>query len=124
MKLRTSTRNLQDRLETCKKCKHFRKSVSQCKKCGCFMKIKAAIAFTRCPIGKWEREHEITQDQLSILRRIFNDISGTRVNKEQNVGLTNLYNEIFGMKKSVSSCGSCVKQLVDDLKKVLEGYEK
>ena len=87
------------------------------------MKIKAAIAFTRCPIGKWDREHEITKDQLSILRRILNDINGTTVSKDQNVGLTNLYNEIFGMKKSVSSCGSCVKQLVKDLKQILESYE-
>lgn len=87
------------------------------------MKIKAAIAFTRCPVGKWDREHEITQDQLSILRRILNDINGTTVSKNQNVGLTNLYNEIFGMKKNVSSCGSCVKQLVNDLKQILESYE-
>ena len=123
MKLKTSTRNYQDRLSICNKCDHFRKSIKQCKKCGCFMKIKAAIAFTRCPIGKWDREHEITQDQLSILRRILNDINGTTVSKDQNVGLTNLYNEIFGMKKSVSSCGSCVKQLVKDLKQILESYE-
>ena len=87
------------------------------------MKIKGAIAFTRCPIGKWEREKDITQDQLSILRRLINSLENTKVSHEQNVGLTNLYNEIFGMRKNVSSCGTCVRDMVKDLKQLLESYE-
>ena len=51
------------------------------------MKIKGAIAFTRCPIGKWEREKDITPDQLSILRRLVNSVEGSKVTHEQNVGL-------------------------------------
>tara|TARA_R110000796_G_scaffold114270_1_gene225976 strand:+ start:304 stop:567 length:264 start_codon:yes stop_codon:yes gene_type:complete len=87
------------------------------------MKVKAAIAFTRCPIGKWERENDLTPDQLSILRRLVNQIGSDKVNHDENVGITNLYNEIFGMNKKVSSCGSCVRQIVNDLKEVLKSYE-
>ena len=87
------------------------------------MKVKAAIAFTRCPIGKWERENDITPDQLSILKRLVNQIGADKVNHDENVGITNLYNEIFGMNKKVSSCGSCVRQIVNDLKEVLKSYE-
>jgi len=124
MKLKTSTRNYQNRLDVCKKCKHFRKSTNQCKKCGCFMRIKAAIAFTKCPIDKWDREHNVTSDQLSILRRLLGEIKKHKVTGDQNIGITNLYNEIFGMRKSVSSCSSCVAQLINDLEKVLESYGK
>ena len=87
------------------------------------MKVKAAIAFTRCPIGKWERENDLTPDQLSILKRLVNQIGSDKVNHDENVGITNLYNEIFGMNKKVSSCGSCVRQIVNDLKEVLKSYE-
>jgi hypothetical protein len=87
------------------------------------MKVKAAIAFTRCPIGKWERENDLTPDQLSILNRLMDQIGADKVNHDENVGITNLYNEIFGMNKKVSSCGSCVRQIVNDLKEVLKSYE-
>ena len=87
------------------------------------MKVKAAIAFTRCPIGKWERENDLTTDQLSILNRLMDQIGADKVNHDENVGITNLYNEIFGMNKKVSSCGSCVRQIVNDLKEVLKSYE-
>lgn len=86
------------------------------------MKIKAKVSFTRCPIDKWDREREITNDQYTILKRLLYSVKGSRLNKDQNVGLTNIYNEIFGLKKNVSSCGSCVKQLITDLKQVLESY--
>lgn len=124
MKLTTSSKNLKDRLDICNKCKHFRKSINQCKKCGCLMQIKARIAFTKCPIGKWKREKEITKHQLSILRRLFGQLNGSSVTHDQNVNVTNLYNEIFGMTKNVTTCGSCVKQTIDDLKVVYEAYEK
>jgi len=123
MKLKTSNKVYNERMEICKGCKHFRKSVSQCKKCGCFMKLKAKVSFTKCPDGKWEREREITSDQYSILKRLLESIEGNKLKRQQNIGLTNLYNEIFGLKKSVSSCSSCVAQIVNDLKKVLESYE-
>jgi hypothetical protein len=87
------------------------------------MKLKAKISFTRCPIGKWEREKEITKDQLSILRRLFKEMKGTRVTGEQNANLTNIYNEIFGTRKKKSNCGGCVRELVNELKQILESYE-
>jgi len=124
MKLQASTKNLNDRLTICKKCKHFRKSTQQCKKCGCFMQIKARIAFTKCPIDKWDRETEITSAQLSILRRIFKGIRSDRVDHQENINLTNIYNEIFGMNKKVTSCGSCVKQTVEELRQIYEAYEE
>jgi len=87
------------------------------------MQIKARIAFTRCPIGKWEREKEITKDQLSILHRIFKGMEAGRVTHEQNVNLTNIYNSIFGMNKKVTGCASCVKETIEELKQVYDAYE-
>lgn len=41
------------RLEICRSCEFFRPRTEQCKKCGCFMKLKTLLDRARCPIGKW-----------------------------------------------------------------------
>jgi hypothetical protein len=41
------------RLEICNSCEFFRKRTNQCKKCGCFMKLKTTLEKAKCPIGKW-----------------------------------------------------------------------
>ena len=44
------------RFNICKQCPHLFKPTNSCKKCGCFMNIKARIAKVSCPINKWEAE--------------------------------------------------------------------
>ena len=46
------------RLSMCQGCEHFISATSQCKKCGCFMKVKTKVATARCPVGKWEKEYD------------------------------------------------------------------
>jgi hypothetical protein len=41
------------RLEICKGCEFYRAATNQCKKCGCFMKLKTTLENAKCPIGKW-----------------------------------------------------------------------
>lgn len=41
------------RYEICKSCPELIKLTSQCKKCGCFMKLKTTIEAAACPLGKW-----------------------------------------------------------------------
>lgn len=41
------------RLEICKLCPYFRPVTQQCKKCGCFMKLKTTLQRAACPIGHW-----------------------------------------------------------------------
>jgi predicted Zn-ribbon and HTH transcriptional regulator len=46
------------RWSECQGCEHLIKATNQCKKCGCFMKVKTKVATARCPIGKWEKEYD------------------------------------------------------------------
>ena len=47
------------RLEICKgndeyyPCEYYEPKLARCKKCGCFLKIKAKIKSMKCPIDKW-----------------------------------------------------------------------
>ena len=42
-----------ERFEICKACPELIPVVSQCKQCGCFMKIKTTYEAAKCPLGKW-----------------------------------------------------------------------
>lgn len=41
------------RLEICQTCEFYRTRTNQCRKCGCFMKLKTRLEHASCPIGKW-----------------------------------------------------------------------
>ncbi len=43
----------EERMAICKQCDHFFKQTRTCKKCGCFLVLKARIAPQKCPIDKW-----------------------------------------------------------------------
>lgn len=41
------------RLEICSTCEFYRHRTNQCRKCGCFMKLKTQLENARCPLKKW-----------------------------------------------------------------------
>lgn len=41
------------RYAICESCPELRPHTKQCKKCGCFMKLKVKLADAACPLGKW-----------------------------------------------------------------------
>ena len=41
------------RYEICKSCPFFVSASTQCKKCGCIMKLKTKLAKAECPEHKW-----------------------------------------------------------------------
>ena len=42
-----------DRLSICQSCPELISLTSQCKKCGCFMKLKTKLLNATCPLEKW-----------------------------------------------------------------------
>lgn len=45
---------IQERWDLCQECE-FLLASSNCKKCGCFMKLKIRVSNSKCPIGKWDK---------------------------------------------------------------------
>ena len=43
----------ESRYSICKQCPEFIDLTTQCKQCGCVMKIKSGLYHATCPIGKW-----------------------------------------------------------------------
>ena len=44
---------IEERIAICESCEFYFKSTTNCKKCGCFMKIKTKFKAMSCPIQKW-----------------------------------------------------------------------
>lgn len=41
------------RLDICATCEFYKPRTNQCKKCGCFMKLKTHLEHAKCPERKW-----------------------------------------------------------------------
>lgn len=41
------------RLDICRSCQEYDARQGRCRKCGCGMSLKARLASSKCPIGKW-----------------------------------------------------------------------
>jgi hypothetical protein len=54
----------QQRHAICKDCPFYRKSVDQCKKCGCIMNQKTKLADASCPVHKWDVYNPSLEDLL------------------------------------------------------------
>jgi hypothetical protein len=55
------------RLSICRECPQFLAATTQCKECGCIMKLKTKLPNAECPLHKWGQENipfdrDITQD--------------------------------------------------------------
>lgn len=51
------------RMKICTDCEFYKKTLSRCDKCGCFLHIKARWATEKCPIDKWSSEIAADQSQ-------------------------------------------------------------
>jgi hypothetical protein len=49
MKVFADKKVIDKRWQTCAKCEHLTSFTKQCKKCGCFMKLKTKIKNVSCP---------------------------------------------------------------------------
>lgn len=49
----TNDENALNRYNICQACPEFISLTTQCKKCGCIMKVKTKLEKAACPLGKW-----------------------------------------------------------------------
>ena len=56
MAIIASKKTFKERFKLCRKGPHLFKPTNSCKKCGCFMDLKARLANAKWPIDKWGEE--------------------------------------------------------------------
>lgn len=118
-----------ERLKTCEGCKYYKADTKSCgellrprklrngvKLCGCYMPVKARLKVASCPAGYWEAK--VTPETLDEIRAVLN-YSGN-LEPEQVQKLTDLYNEVVGANAKPTSCSSCLRLMLDELKEFLD----
>tara|TARA_R100001530_G_scaffold25340_2_gene20434 strand:- start:171 stop:572 length:402 start_codon:yes stop_codon:yes gene_type:complete len=119
-----------DRIKICKGCVYYFKLTGNCKRCGCFMKIKARLSPMSCPQGYWQKTTEIQapddlhEDLINEINNLWPDLKSGRA-KDVNAKKTmiELYNTIHNTNYSATTnCGSCISTCYDGIKKLYEKY--
>ena len=87
--------------------------------CGCDErkeKLNKMFPYSKKPECLKEREYKF-------LDRIYKANART-LSREDNRGLYTIYNRVFNAKKVSTTCGSCVKSVMNELKKIYDEYTK
>ena len=120
------------RLDVCRSCDWYFSPTGTCRKCGCFMTIKASIGVMSCPINKWKKTNEIQKkdvipkDLMVEARSLWEGIkTGKAINKEYKRKLVDLYNTIFGTGYNRNtSCTSCLNTMREGIKKIIQNEKE
>ena len=64
----------------------------------------------------------LTEEEDMTLKAIFNHINN-RIGTTEQSALLKIYNRIFHDKRQMSTCSSCVKELVEVMRKLFNEYE-
>jgi len=120
----------EDRINICKSCVYYFKPSGQCKRCLCFMKVKARIATQECPQKYWSKTSEvevrtdIPQELIKEVVALWPDLQkGRAKDLTAKKKMIELHNVIFGSNYSTTTnCGSCIAACFDGIKKIYKEY--
>jgi hypothetical protein len=119
-----------DRLAICKACAYYFAPTGQCKRCLCFMKIKAKIGPMECPQKYWEKTTEVEQPDdlpqviVDEIIELYPDVKkGKAKNQEIKKRMIELYNTIYQTNySSGTNCGSCLQSVWTGINKLYKKY--
>jgi len=126
----TSDEIYKDRLSICKDCIYYFKPTGQCKRCLCFMKIKARLAPMACPEKYWNKTTEIETPE-DLPQEIIDEIldvwqylkTGRAKDQKAKKRMIEIYNTIHETNYSTgTNCGSCLSSVFDGIKKLYKKY--
>lgn len=131
-KFLTTTEVYKERLAICKSCEHYFKLTGSCKKCGCFMRVKAKISAMSCADNpkRWLRtsvleDPKIVSDEIKKeIKEIMPQFNGrTANNHEVKAKMITIYNTLYGSgHATTTSCGSCLNQIYDGVNLIYKKY--
>lgn len=135
----------QERMSVCKACKFFVKSTGSCgtlivgqsvepekvpvyrkkiRLCGCVMKWKTKYRLSSCPAGKWQPEN-LSHAEINQLREFIVPLSKqATINDAERGQLFKWFTKLTGQRQNATTCGACVKSVIDDLMKEINRLDR
>ena len=90
-----------------------------CEDCGCDERKEKMNAV---PLLKRRNVNCLTEEEYSFLSEWFNNKSNVVKQADQNK-LLSIYNRVFNQRRERTSCGSCIKTMIDELKILFNQYD-
>ena len=120
----------EERLAICKECVYYFKPTGNCKRCLCFMKLKARLAPASCPQGYWgkttvmETPDDLPQHLIDEILDLWKDLkTGRAKDVAAKKKMIELYNTIYNTNYGTgTNCGSCISTCFDGIKKLYNKY--
>ena len=120
----------EDRIAICKECAYYSKPLGQCKRCLCFVKLKARLAPMACPQKFWDKTTEmempddLPQHLIDEILDLWKDLkTGRAKDVAAKKRMITLYNVIYMTNYGTgTSCGSCLSTCFDGIKKLYNKY--
>lgn len=131
----------QERMTMCKGCEFYNKEHGTCgtprwlnplgqqvtwyrskkRLCGCVMKVKAKLSWASCPLGKWKGA--ITEKEFKKFEKYVKSIETKNTfNRKELEELYSWVSTIEGKAVEVTVCGTCVKDAISEMRKVVRQY--
>jgi hypothetical protein len=131
----------EERMSICKGCEHYNETTRSCgtlvlgddlgelvsvkgkkrkvRLCGCVMPMKTKFKTASCPLKKWVSK--VDADAIKDLQKLV-EIADKyqRFSNEELKQFYKAYNQTFEAGKQLSSCSSCVKQMVQEAREALK----
>ena len=122
----------EDRMSICKACVYYSKTLGQCKRCLCFVKLKARLAPMACPQKFWDKTTEmkapddLPQEMIDEILGLWKDLkTGRAKNQAAKKKMIELYNTIYNTNYGTgTNCGSCISTCFDGIKKLYNKYNE
>jgi len=120
----------EDRINICKSCVYYFKPSGQCKRCLCFMKVKARISSQECPQKYWNKTTEvevrtdIPEEIIAEIILLWEDLkTGRAKDQRAKKKMIEIYNTLYNTSYSTgTNCGSCIAACFDGIKKIYKEY--
>ena len=121
-----------ERLAICRECVYYFKPTGNCKRCLCFMKLKARLAPMSCPQKYWDKTTKVTapddlpQHLIDEVLDIWKDLkTGRAKDVATKKRMITLYNVIYMTNYGTgTNCGSCISTCFDGIKKLYNKYNE
>ena len=99
---------------------HYKRKV---RLCGCVMTVKTKYTWASCPIGKWGTVG-VSKDELVQVKKLLVKYEGkTSFDYHEIKPLFTAMSKISGKNIAPTTCGNCVAQMLEDLRKATQDIE-
>tara|TARA_R110001592_G_scaffold276721_1_gene543851 strand:+ start:826 stop:1230 length:405 start_codon:yes stop_codon:yes gene_type:complete len=121
----------EERLDICKGCVYYFKPTGNCKRCLCFMKLKARIGPAECPQKYWLKTTEVIKAPEDLPQHLIDEVldiwDDLKTGRAKDIAakkkMIELYNVIHMTNYGTNtSCGSCLSTCFDGIKKLYNKY--